>query len=93
MGLYRKLPVTIEAFQWTGDADQTEDPQWFTSALGMQVEILNKGTPQLQLQISTLEGPMTAIHGDWIIKGVKGELYPCKPDIFEMTYEPAPEQT
>lgn len=39
--------------------------------------------------ISTLEGTMTASNGDWIIRGVKGELYPCKPDIFAATYEPA----
>lgn len=39
-------------------------------------------------QIKTLEGVMTADKGDWIIKGVKGEFYPCKPDIFEATYEP-----
>lgn len=41
------------------------------------------------LEIRTLEGTMTASEGDWIIRGVKGELYPCKPDIFEATYEPA----
>lgn len=40
--------------------------------------------------IDTLEGSMTARSGDWVIRGVKGELYPCKPDIFEATYEPAP---
>ena len=40
-----------------------------------------------EMEIETLEGVMKADKGDWIIKGVKGELYPCKPDVFEMTYE------
>ena len=44
---------------------------------------------KLPVVITTLEGEMTASPGDWIIKGVKGEFYPCKPDIFEATYEPA----
>jgi hypothetical protein len=45
---------------------------------------------KLPVVIATLEGDMTASPGDWIIKGVKGEFYPCKPDIFEATYEPLP---
>ncbi len=45
--------------------------------------------PDVVMQIETLEGVMTARHGDWIITGVNGEQYPCKPDIFEKTYEPA----
>ena len=43
----------------------------------------------VEMEIETLEGVMKANKGDWIIRGVKGELYPCKPDIFEMTYEKA----
>jgi hypothetical protein len=46
----------------------------------------------VEVQIETLEGVMTASPGDWIITGVKGEQYPCKPDIFEATYEPVEEQ-
>ena len=42
---------------------------------------------EVEMEIETLEGIMKADEGDWIIKGVKGELYPCKPDVFEMTYE------
>ena len=80
---YRKKPVTIEAFIWTGGPDQTEDPDWI-------VEAIRKGIVQVHrdgLYIKTLEGIMKANIGDYIIQGVKGEIYPCKPDIFEMTYE------
>lgn len=85
MGLYRKKPVVIEAFQWTGDADQIDDPVWIVEAIKTGKVIIGQGI----LQIETLEGVMEAKPGDWIIKGVQGEIYPCKPDIFEATYEAA----
>jgi len=85
---FRKKPVTIEAFQWTGSHDQIEDPEWICEALRSgRVYFENPGTPHCRMIIPTLEGTMTAALGDWIIKGIKGELYPCKPEIFEMTYE------
>ncbi len=88
MGKYRKKPVVIEAFNWTGDQYQTEDPEWACEAIRSGIlSFQNEGTPEVTLQITTLEGTMTAMRGDWIIKGVKGEFYPCKPDIFEATYE------
>ena len=78
---FRKKPVVIHAVQWTG------------SNLGEVAEL--GGAREYEqdflgddLVIKTLEGEMRAIKGDWIIKGIKGELYPYKPDIFEMTYEP-----
>lgn len=77
---YRKKPVVIDAVQWTGD--NVEEVQ----SLGIDREIEVDGD---ELLIYTLEGTMTAATNDWIIKGVKGEIYPCKPDIFEATYEPA----
>lgn len=86
MSHFRKKPVVIEAFCWTGGPDQTEDPIWI-------VEAIEAGTvffcpdPGGRLHISTLEGTMTADKGDWIIKGVKGEIYACKPEIFEATYD------
>lgn len=87
---YRKKPVVIEAFQWTGDASQAEDPEWIVQAIVNNLVFFeNEGTPSVTLKIRTLEGTMTANKGDWIIRGVKGELYPCKPDIFEATYEEA----
>lgn len=84
MGFYRKKPVTIEAVQW--DGMKVADIAEFMRA--ERVSIRDGG-----IEIDTLEGTMRADPGDWIIKGVKGEFYPCKPDIFEATYEPvdAPE--
>lgn len=91
---YRKKPVVIEAQQLTaqsrekisrwvnggesGGADNKRNLKaWYYDSNGDD-----------ELYIETLEGTMTASDGDWIIKGVKGEFYPCKPDIFEATYEP-----
>jgi hypothetical protein len=88
--LFRKKPVVIEAVQYTGHNGH-EIENW-TSNKAIESPVLEP-TPDnprgCYLQIKTLEGWMTAIQNDWIIKGVKGEFYPCKPDIFEMTYEPA----
>ena len=78
---YRKRPVVVEAVQWTGNnhAEMCEfiDPEVF--------EII----PHVGLVIQTLEGDHHASPGDYIIKGVNGEFYPCKPDIFAKTYEAA----
>lgn len=88
MSKYRKKPVVIEAFRWTGGPDQTEDPEWICDAIHAgTVAFENVGTPEVKLTIITLEGTMRADIGDWIIQGVQGELYPCKPDIFAATYE------
>lgn len=87
---FRKKPVVIEAFQWTGGPNQPEDPVWACEAIRAgSVRFENVGTPDVALLIDTLEGTHRANQGDWIIRGVKGELYPCKPDIFEATYEAA----
>jgi hypothetical protein len=89
MPKFRKKPVVIEAFQWTGGPDQTYDPVWIVDAIKRcEVYFRDSGSPSVQMGIRTLEGTMVALPGDWIIKGVKGELYPCKPDIFAATYEP-----
>lgn len=84
---YRKRPVTIEAFQWTGDnqafLDWLNDP-----ARDHSLEAFDYHADTGELKIKTLEGVMTASLNDWIIQGVQGEVYPCKPDIFEATYEP-----
>jgi hypothetical protein len=82
---FRKKPVDVEAFQWLTDAV----PDWFKNVSGnFKVDVATGS-----VFIPTLEGIHEARVGDWIIKGVKGELYPCKPDIFEMTYEPADKST
>ena len=87
MAKYRKIPVTIEAFLWTGDADQIEDPEWIIEAIRSGRVWFNH--PQLIpcMYINTLEGVMRAEPGDYIIQGIAGEIYPCKPDIFAKTYE------
>ena len=85
---YRKKPVVIEAFRWTGDATQTEDPEWIADAIKKEIIWFNNlGTHEVNMEIATLEGVMRANKGDYIIKGVNGEIYPCKPNIFEATYE------
>lgn len=89
MARYRKRPVVIEAFCWTGGPDQAEDPVWAVEAIQKcELRFYGAGgtTPPFAI-IHTLEGDMKVSAGDYIIKGVKGELYPCKPEIFEATYE------
>lgn len=83
MPKFRKKPVVIEAVQFTGDATQELVDFMYPA------DIVIKTSSPPYLSIHTLEGHMLANVGDWIIRGVKGELYPCKPDIFEATYEPA----
>lgn len=88
MAQYRKKPVIIEAFRWTADTDQKEDPEWAVDAIHKGiVSFADSGTSKVKMLIKTLEGVMTADRGDYIIRGVNGELYPCKPDIFVKTYE------
>ena len=80
---YRKKPVIIEAFQWcplSPNPEAKNIPHW----LVMSNYDIGPGN---SLLIKTLEGTMRADPDDWIIQGVKGEIYPCKPDIFEATYE------
>lgn len=81
---YRKLPIVIDAIQWDGSLEGAQ--LIGQSFQGVHAYVAANG---IWLQITTLEGVMTAQAGDYIIKGIKGEVYPCKPDIFEATYEPA----
>ena len=94
MPKFRKKPVEIEAFQMTEQArwDNSDWPYWLHEA--WQKEIREDGAlwcdqdpPHTFLHISTLEGVLNVDFGDWIIRGVQGEIYPCKPDIFEATYD------
>ena len=88
MSRWRKKPVVIEAVQWTGDKEQTEDPIWIVEAIHTgEVWFDRVENEQVIMRIRTLEGIMDAKIGDYVIQGVKGEIYPCKPDIFELTYE------
>lgn len=94
MGRFRKKPVEIEAFRYTprgpGAGRYFNDmPKWLEAAYECDIvsNVTSDTHPEDRLKIKTLEGNMYANIGDWIIQGVKGELYPCKPDIFEATYE------
>lgn len=88
---YRKKPVVIEAVQFLGFSEKngqvvlSERPAWLVEQFGKDIVFFDE---ENTLTIKTLEGNHTASIGDYIIKGVKGELYPCKPDIFEQTYDP-----
>ena len=82
MQKFRKLPVVIEAIQWDGEqVTLSQLAKWWPP---MQPVMM---TPQGLVRIPTLEGSMLADEGDWIIRGIKGEVYPCDPDIFDATYE------
>lgn len=88
MKKYRKKPVEIEAMQWDGSMTSTDDVTFWCG--GEYDYIVKPSDPTDQsewINIPTLEGVMRASVGDWIIRGVKGEFYPCKPDIFAATYE------
>lgn len=78
---YRKKPVTVEAVQWTGENWKELIELENFSDVGL---FGNNG----DLAVKTLEGWLYASPGDYIIRGIRGEFYPCKPDIFEETYEP-----
>jgi hypothetical protein len=80
MPKYRKKPVVVEAVQFTGD-----NVQEIGHFAGFNARVVGR---EKRLQISTLEGPLTVSPGDYVIRGVSGEFYPCKPDVFEQTYEP-----
>lgn len=84
---FRKKPVVIEAVQFNGN--NRREVLSFVYPGMSEDGLRGAEIMRLPVVISTLEGDMTASPGDWIIKGVKGEFYPCKPDIFEATYEPA----
>jgi len=91
MAYYRKKPVVIEAEQLR--TDNAEGLAQWCGGVAMRVPT-DKPLPVQEMPpaifIETLEGDMRADLGDWIIQGIKGEFYPCKPDIFEATYEEAP---
>ncbi len=95
MPRYRKMPVVVEAFQMTEERrwDNSEWPTWLHEAWNRDITegalfVSRVGNPDNSLlSIGTKEGVMSVSWDDWIIQGVQGEIYPCKPDIFESTYE------
>ena len=98
-GRYRKKPVVVEAWQLVGTNAETHAVyQWIEANTQGSFDPLSEEIPASGVSIdpatgffliATLEGVMQAKPGDWIIRGVQGEFYPCKPDIFAATYEPA----
>lgn len=87
---FRKKPVEVEVIQWTGlNLEEIKsfvgESLWY-SIIDTAWEV-GKGVPHILMKIKTLEGDHFCTKGDFIIKGVNGEFYPCKPDIFEKTYE------
>lgn len=82
---YRKKPVIIEAIQFEDNSDRIIEIHEFMGGDTIRVNYEDENNPYLKIE--TLEGIMKASVGDYIIKGVNGEFYPCKPDIFEKTYE------
>lgn len=93
MSKWRKKPVVIDAIQWTG-ANLKEVTAFLNGSLsldGLGYMTWEHFVDEHGLHIATLEGDMRANEGDFIIRGVKGEYYPCKPDIFLATYEPVEE--
>lgn len=84
---YRKKPVVVEAIQWTGE--NVDEIAAFTC--GNASFRTEKDDDVIDLIVRTLEGVMYARHTDYIVKGVDGEFYPCRADIFKQTYEPVDE--
>lgn len=94
MPFFRKKPVVIEAVKYTGDnlaqvlAFTGKHPRFAEFFPSFGAYAAHVAADRQVFKVFTLEGVMEASPGDWIIKGVKGEFYPCKPDIFAATYEP-----
>lgn len=87
---YRKKPVVIEAMQFIDEPNRIAELFEFVDNQPLRVSYENPKKPVIKLR--TLEGELNASEGDYIIKGVQGEFYPCKPDIFEQTYEKVGEE-
>lgn len=91
MNRYRKKPVEVEAIQFIESLYRKDSSRYKRFPIvdrAMMSELwLSEGSSSGRYYISTLEGDMIVSEGDYIIKGIKGEFYPCKPDVFEMTYE------
>jgi hypothetical protein len=84
---FRKKPVVVEAVQFLPNDESTSKIMALADIGTRKVEVFVSPEGMYSMYIHTLEGKMEAKVGDWIIRGVSGELYPCKPDIFLQTYE------
>lgn len=98
IGTYEKLPVRVKAAKLGRDLSMFEAKAWINSQRGrgeppIATTVHDPGNRDFALEINTLEGKMLARLGDYVIRGVKGEFYPCKSDIFEATYREVFEAT
>jgi hypothetical protein len=104
MAKYRKKPIIVDAFQMTLKRrwDNSEWPTWLHEAwyagsgeggiwIDADMPIAEGHDSAAELMLGTLKGPVSIDWGDWIIQGVKGEIYPVKDEIFQLTYDPVPE--
>lgn len=86
---FRKLPVEVQAMRWMGESPDLL-VEWVRSCAGPgHISSMWAGMGN-EVSILTLEGRMKVNPGDWVVRGVKGEFYPCKPEIFDLTYEEVP---
>ena len=88
---YRKKPVVIEAMHFDGSEQKARAICDWANGFDLQdepwVDYVSQGDEPYDLLCHTLEGPLSVSKGDWVIRGIKGEFYPCKPDIFILTYD------
>lgn len=85
MAQYRKKPVVVETVRWAGVGDTNRVMNWLAQ---QNANVGGWTFHDTDISIPTLEGTMKALPGDWIIRGVAGEFYPCRDNIFTVTYEP-----
>jgi len=86
---FRKRPVVVEAWQWDGEPLREGDPDWVAEATEPVFIVGLSGCGMVGMTINTLEGKLKVRPNDWIIRGIKGEVYSCRADIFAETHEPA----
>lgn len=89
MPMFRKKPIEVEARLFSDIKSGCEIWDWADGPVAIASHVSDGGEHIPILEIETLEGTMIAAIGDWVIKGVKGEFYPCKPDVFAASYDPA----
>jgi len=90
MALYRKKPIVVEAFQWTGGTDQIEDPEWFADAIKESIVFFGvRNDGQRHMFIDCFGGAIQVNPGDFVIKYENDMIVPCSPDEFKDIYESA----
>lgn len=88
MGFYRKKPIVIEAIRWVGQVLADDDPAWWREARTNKTVASGSRMVGGALVVNTKEGVMLVSQGNWVIRGVNGELYGCDDDVFRKTYDP-----